>query len=231
MSYFPFEKIYCLHLAENKDRYYVLKKQFEDLDINDKVEIWWTCKRNVSNHVGNMIPTLRDGFYDDVFRRNPHVYGNVFNCSFEHYTIIKQAYLRGFKNILILEDDVLFQQDKTKIENVFKEMPDDWDIIRFHTTIDAYGRSGDLSEFEEYKHGDKIPEFMCTNRGDILFHSTTCYALNQKGMKALIDEYDIFFGAADVVLNRLKNNPNIKFYHLTKNILCVPNNNFKSDII
>lgn len=49
----PFDKIYCIHLVESKDRYNNLMNQFTKLNIQDQVDIWWTCKRDISKVIGN----------------------------------------------------------------------------------------------------------------------------------------------------------------------------------
>ena len=127
----PFDKIYCLHLSEDKERENQIKKQFKFLGITKQVDIWWTCKRDISNKIGKMITSLHTKFYNTYSKNNNKLYGNVFNCSFEHYSIIKQAYMRGFNNILIIEDDVVFNRDKEKIQYIMNNIPDDYDIIKF----------------------------------------------------------------------------------------------------
>lgn len=59
--------------------------------------------------IGESISDLHTEFYDKARKLvNPDIYGAVFDCAYNHYSIIKQAYLRGFNNILIIEDDILW---------------------------------------------------------------------------------------------------------------------------
>ena len=52
-------------------------------------------------------------------RYNPDIYCAVFNCAFEHYTIVKQAYLRGLNNILVFEYDIRFISNVCAAKKVF----------------------------------------------------------------------------------------------------------------
>ena len=88
-----FDKMYVIHLAECTDRYENMMKEFQKMGMENEVEVWWTCKRKISNQIGDNIKTLCTAFYDEKRQTCDNVYGSVFNCSFEHYSIIKQAYL------------------------------------------------------------------------------------------------------------------------------------------
>jgi len=205
----PFDKIYCLHLSEDKDREIQIKKEFRFLGITKQVEIWWTCKRNISNKIGKLLSTLHTAFYNEYSEGNDSLYGNVFNCSFEHYSIIKQAYLRGFKNILIIEDDILFNRDKEKIKYILNNIPSDYDIIKF------------FNEFTNDLYNNKPIQFI-NDKTDLKPYtiSSLCYAISRNGMKIYIEEMDKKFRIADVILDELKNNENINFYCLSQNDFC-----------
>ena len=185
----PFDKIYCLHLAENKERYENIIKQFERLGIKDQVEIWWTCKREISNTIGQMIPTLKVDYYGDIDSLKPEkkIMGGVFNCALEHYTIIKQAYLRGFNNILIMEDDIKFIDDIEKIEYMFNSVPNDYDLVKFWTTGMNKER---ITNNEPYKK-------LSSKSGKAAMFSNMCYAISRNGMKRYIELTDENFTPAD----------------------------------
>ena len=55
-------------------------------------------------------------------RYNPDIYCAVFNCAFEHYTIVKQAYLRGLNNILVFEYDIRFISNVCAAKKVFTKL-------------------------------------------------------------------------------------------------------------
>ena len=114
-----FDEVYCLHVAENSDKYNLMMSEYERVDIKDQVKIWWTVKRKISTQIGNSIDTLHSIYYDNIKRANKNVYGAVFNCALEHYTIVKQAYLRGLNTILVLEDDIKFIDNISAVEKAF----------------------------------------------------------------------------------------------------------------
>ena len=201
-----FDKIYVIHLAERPYRYESMMTEFQNIGIEEKVEVWWTCKREISNQIGDNIKTLRTSFYEQKRQLCENVYGSVFNCSLEHYTIIKQAYLRGFESILIMEDDISFIKDKSFFEKCVELMPHDYDIVKFHNTR-AINRDIDTIKYI---------------KSNFYVHSTLCYALSRRGMQLLIEEYDNFFAASDVVIERLKRKQKCNIYHLAFNNLCKP---------
>lgn len=213
----PFDEIYCLHLAEDTIRYNNIKQEFKKIGIEDQVKIWWTCKRPISTFCGNNITSLKTLYYDSIYNNsNKNVYGNVFNCSFEHYTIIKQAYNRGLNSILILEDDIKFTNDINTVKNVFDNMPKDYDIIKFYN---SYTPEGWLinNKFNDIYVNPEYNTNLYTN-----CCSTLCYALSKNGMKQMINMYDKKFVPADVVFDNFRDFK-IKFYNLKYNILCIPN--------
>lgn len=208
----PFDKIYCIHLAENEIRYKNLIDEFERLGIKDQVEIWWTCKRKISTEIGNNLESLHTIFYNYKRRQNEDVYGAVFNCSFEHYTIIKQAYLRGLNSILILEDDIDFNKNisNDEINNIFANIPEDYDIVKLYN-----------EEFDK-NESNKPFSFILNKNINIYKYSLSsmCYALSRNGMKKYIEKMDEKFEIADRILDTLKSDKELKFYTLSNNILC-----------
>jgi GR25 family glycosyltransferase involved in LPS biosynthesis len=107
-----FDKIYCINLDRRTDRWEECQKIFKKLEI--EVERF--------SAVDGKLLTL------------PH--GNVYNAelagSMSHTEIIKMAKEKGYKNILILEDDIEFKPElNTLFEEYIKQVPTDWDILFF----------------------------------------------------------------------------------------------------
>ena len=151
---FPFDKIICLHLVEDINRYNSIIDQIKYFGIEDKFEFWYTCKKSpITNQIGNNMNNLKDGYYESIKRKNPDVYGNVFDCAYNHYNIIKTAYLRGFNNVLIIEDDILFNKDKKILETLFNNIPQDYNIIKFY-----YSFINNIFNIDEIKYVDKSYE-------------------------------------------------------------------------
>lgn len=233
----PFDKIYVLHLAECDYRYYRIMTELEKIGIRDQVEIWWTCKRfeKENNKIKDTFLSLRTDFYDEVDR-----YPSVFNCALEHYTIIKQAYLRGFENIMIMEDDLYFF-NKINLENIFNNLPKDADIIKYYSIVwdeainmeEEYNQI--LNNFYDFfikKLKNNVNEtFFKVN--NIETHFAGCYSLNRKGMKYIINQHEKNgLQISDITLQCNNNMVNIYTLNILKNDFINPfmSDNVKSDI-
>lgn len=204
----PFDKCYCLHIVESSERYDNIKTQLNKLGIEDQVEIWWTTKRPLSTKIGEMITTLHTEAYDKIRDGwNKDLYGAVYNVSLEFYTMIKQAYLRGFETILFMEDDIQFI-DGYDYEYLFSHLPNDWDIIRF----------GFMAHHDEKLRNHKLYNEcndLLLKIDDICFGGMQLVAFNRKAMKFYINYMDEKFEYADAPLT---------FYFLEENKRFIPDN-------
>jgi len=107
-----FDKIYVINLDKRVDRYDLFKKEMSKYGI-ENVERFPAID-------GNKIENIN----------SPLLKGEIgVLCS--HLEIIKKSKEEGFKNILILEDDVIFTDEITNLENYMNLVPKDWDFIYF----------------------------------------------------------------------------------------------------
>lgn len=188
----PFDEVYCLHLAENTEKYNLMMSEYEKVGIKDQVKIWWTVKRKISTQIGNSIDTLHSTFYDKLKQTNKNIYGAVFNCALEHYTIVKQAYLRGVDTILVLEDDIKFIDNISAVEKAFTQLPSQWDVLKFYNGFNARQNS-----IPNYNGEDDLWNKITTKFKSE--ESTACYAFNRDAMKFYIYSMDRCFIYADGV--------------------------------
>jgi hypothetical protein len=68
----------------------------------------------------------------------PRMIGGKMGCLLSHVSIFKDAYERGFSRVWILEDDVDFIEEVTKIPPLLKDLSNidpEWDI--FYTDVDS----------------------------------------------------------------------------------------------
>lgn len=115
-----FDAIYCINLNERKDRLELAYKEFESLGITEGI--------NVISAVKNEIGCR--------------------GCLESHILIIKKAKEMGLKNILVLEDDVVFlEKDMDYYKNMIEEVKA---LPEFHllylgaNTIQKLSREGDF---------------------------------------------------------------------------------------
>jgi GR25 family glycosyltransferase involved in LPS biosynthesis len=216
----PFDKIYCIHLVEAGYRHKSVLEECKKINLENEINFWYTSKKPINKTIGDGMCSLHDDYYNKYRKVNEYTYGACFDCAYNHYSIIKQAYIRGLNSILIIEDDIFFHDDIDLLNDVIDNIPEDYDILKFYNQryqkdnehIKDYFISMDINNYQYY------------------YHSTLCYALSRNGMKSLIDEYESNFAVADIALNNIRLNKDIKFYTLKSNLICSPKR-FVSTII
>ena len=201
-----FDKIYCLHLAEAKERYDSLLKEFNSVGILKNVEIWWTCKRQISSTLGKYL-------YEKEYKSSNNYYAGAFNCQIEHYSIIKQAYLRGYENILILEDDIAFIKDIEYIQKIINGIPKDYDILKLYDTYQSNGK---------YKIKEENSNLFIPFEYGTYGCSTLAYALSRKGMEYYIDFVDNKYVFADTPLYNYDSTKKLNYYVPNYMPFCLP---------
>lgn len=223
----PFEKIYCIHLAEDVERYELLMNELRRIGIEDQVDIWWTSKKNINTIISNSMTSLHTQYYDEIKETiYPNVYQGVFDCTYNHYSIISQAYARGLKSILIFEDDIIFNDDVEKIKAVFDSIPDDYTIVKFHNVWVCNEYALHKNPIKENISYD-VPKFITYDDSSFMTYgnSLLCYGMTRDGMKHILDAYERDFQASDVVVERVKRFDKPQgFYTLASNMLCMQRN-------
>lgn len=176
-----FDKIYCLHCVEDTKRYNNMINQFNHIGLD--VTIWETCRQPHMDIIFN-------GF---LLSQNIESFNkpNEYNCTREHYTIIKTAYLNGYENILIFEDDIYLLNDKELFNKFIDNIPEDYDIIRLGGSCD-------------YEHQELVNLYKNENiywtKLEFGLWGTFGYGLSRKGMKYYIDYIDNIMCSADTPL-------------------------------
>ena len=112
--------------------------------------------------------------------------GKHFGCGFNHYRVIKSAYMLGKESIFIMEDDVRFLKDVGKIAAILASLPcpRDYDMIMLDKN---WPKEMTAEEFEAYKKARTVSPYLMTF--DKLF-SSGCYALSREGMRKWIAAYE-----------------------------------------
>lgn len=187
----PFDKIYLINLVECESRLFDMMNQFEYLGIKDDIELFQTCKHPHTELIKNSFNNSSKGYFNVA---------SAFNCTREHYTIIKRAYLNGLNSIMIIEDDCQFLNKIDVLQKYFDNLPDDWDILRINclrgSTEENYFKEKDILWDKQF----------------IGIWGTGCYALSRKGMKYIIDSLDNYYEPIDCTLFFYNKNKNINQY-------------------
>lgn len=222
MTFDDIDKIYFLHLSDRYDREKWLQSQLDKMNFpKDKVNIWWTCRRNISNEIWKYIPLLdRENYISNNKYANPKMGGGVFNCSLEHYTIIRTSYERDFNHILVCEDDIKFNVDLKLFKKFIELIPTNYGICKF------INRGYIITETQRTLIDDisTVSKPIPTNSDNIKnpykiingpYQSTCCYLLDRNGMKAIINAYNQQFTIADQIFDYV----NIPIYICNYNII------------
>ena len=161
----PFSETWLISLASRPDRYSIMRSQIDNY-------FGWEVK----DHRTVIHPCCNEIFSKGIGYLNRP---NAFACTWEHYTLIKSAYLRGLDSICVMEDDVSFYRDISVWEDYMSNLPSNWDILRIcclrgSTEQDYFSRRPGLKWAREF----------------ISTWGTGCYALSRNGMEYMINSID-----------------------------------------
>lgn len=96
-----FDKIYCIHLIEYKERFEEIQNELKRVGIDTKSE-YFSWKYTTRNKMYQYIyqnpnfPQLNARFFTDSIK----------NCTMAHYEIMCECKAFGYNRVLILEDDI-----------------------------------------------------------------------------------------------------------------------------
>jgi GR25 family glycosyltransferase involved in LPS biosynthesis len=112
-----FDNIYCINLDRRNDRWQEASSEFNKYNL--KVQ-------RISAVDGSKLDMSKIKM--DVLKKDsmPGAVG----CSLSHINVIKHAKEKGYSKILILEDDVVFEENFIeRFTNEIKHLPEDWDMF------------------------------------------------------------------------------------------------------
>ncbi len=236
MKFNDIDKIYFLHLSDRYDREEWMNKQIQQIGFpKNKVNIWWTCRRNISNQIYKYIPQLNiNNYITNRIITNPLMGGGTFNCAFEHYSIIRTSYERGFNHILIFEDDVKFLVNLKTFKKFIRLLPSNYQVCKF---INVVWENDIITKDSTYynpipKENEKIinPYKFIYGSPKLDYASTCGYMLDREGMHKAIEIYNNRFCIADHIFQYL--NFYVCNYQLTstQDWNCPPNEYLWSDL-
>ena len=130
----------------------------------------------------------------------PHMHAlGSFGCAIAHYTVIKDAYLRGFENILIFEDDFRIN-----------------DMETFEHTVNAFRQSGfDYANLILGRNNDSELFLRQALSSDDI-SAAAAYMLSRKGMEYFIDRYENDLTYSDNIVYNIRSVKDIKIGISTK---------------
>ena len=207
MKLFPFEECYLVNLVERPDRLEYMQKQFKELNCEDEIILHRAVKH--PDWVMEIFKkSLNKNDWYEKCKSRMDVPHSTSGC-LEQYSIIKSAYLRGVKTLLIIEDDCGLIKDRSVLEEYFNNLPTDWDVLRINC-LRGQRTQDYINDFkDEYSYW--YPQINS-------LWGAGAYALSRNGMKYMLDWFDMYFDAIDVPLafgNTTKKISNLEFFEKT----------------
>jgi len=131
----------------------------------------------------------------DDWRKRDLTQGEV-GCYLSHVKAWKFMVDQGLGKVLICEDDVVWRDDSHEIADIFmKEIPDDWDIIHFHSYVEI--GSGKHYDGRRKKLSEHVWQGYLEGEGSV------CYAINRRAAEFLLKEAFPIRYLLDGVINKL----------------------------
>lgn len=174
-----FDKIYLLTLSSRLDRSRSALNMLKNIGLEDENDLT----------VIYATPFPHNDIIADAFNRTNRgrfTKPNEYDCSRNHYSIIKQAYDLGYESILVLEDDIQFIKDFDKFNEYVDAITEDYDILQFG------GFSADPKILEYMKSESKWVQHQSVG-----LWTTSMYALSHRGMQYYLAFMEKFFWVAD----------------------------------
>lgn len=124
-----FDHIYVITLQRATDRHEHIKKELEGLQY----EFFFGKDKQTFT-----IEKLKaQGIYDEQAARQHHRYSKPMQegqigCSWSHAEVYKDVLAKNYKQVLVLEDDIVIDVESTKFfYQVLNELPDNWELLYF----------------------------------------------------------------------------------------------------
>ncbi len=164
------DRVYVVNLASREDRRKAWETLLQKLPVlKSKTEFYTAVDGNKLNNQTK----LRNG---------------ELGCSMSHAGIWKDALEKGYRFILVFEDDVLFDdQFETKLEAVLQEIDQDFDWIYLYNTWD-------------YRPAEPFSEKLAKVIASL---GTQAYILNTSATNRLLPYVDEFIFPIDVVMGHM----------------------------
>ena len=179
-----FELCYVLNLSDRKDRRDNMELQFKQMGLDDIETSTWLRYHYTTKFPYNAL--IAEAFNKSQMGR--FTKANEYDCARSHYSMVKECYDRGFKHILIMEDDIKFLKDNQTFCNYLNNIPNDYDLLQFGGfTTDPNAKSIlQKSDKSYWITHNKIPVW-----------NASMYALSRRGMEFYIAFMNKFFWVAD----------------------------------
>lgn len=178
-----FDHIYCLHYLPDSGRLPKLQSEFKRVGIDTDASYFsW-----VYDYPSPVLDLLFEDDrlnMDNALKTATRPY--IKKVALKHYEIIKDAYENEYERVLIMENDVRFHKDLRFISKMLVNLPDA-DVVMLDKMV-----ASTVNSDTRYRNFIKtLPkDTLYTEVKNVFMIFASCYVLNRKGMKHMIDRYE-----------------------------------------
>ena len=191
-----FDHIYCLHYLPATDRLPKLKEELKQVGI-DETASYFSWVYDYPSSLLDLLYKDKKLNMDTALKSTSRDY--IKRVSLKHYQIAKEAYALGYKRVLIMENDIRFHKDLEYINKMLSNLPDA-DVIMF----DKMTCSGPRESLKYKGYIKTLPQdalYGDMNQSGVFFIFCSCYSLNRKAMKRIIELHEDKLLPPDTPLN------------------------------
>lgn len=205
-----------LTMSHRYDRHAHIKSELKKIGKPDTNDFWLQWAYATSFPYNDIIVKAINESNKGKFTKP-----NEYDCTRNHYSIIKTCYDLGYKSVLIMEDDIMFYNNEDYIIKSLNNIPEDYDILMFGG-FTADPNVDIILKSEDYWYKNT----------SIGIWNCSMYMLSRKGMAYYINFMNQYLWVADGPLYMAPQNHNIvNIYISTKPIVIQCDKNImESDI-
>jgi GR25 family glycosyltransferase involved in LPS biosynthesis len=193
-----FDKIFYINLDSRTDRNKLMEEQFIKFNINAER----FSAVNLTKEQNDDLVKRGCNFYDGP---RPEYAPRIKSCTISHLNILLRAKMMGYRNVLILEDDALFD------DNILEELGKCVDELKNKEWDMFYLGCNPLEYYKETE-----------NLGRVLSATTThAYAINKRMYEHILNNAEFFkyYPCIDGYYSNLGKNQDNKIYLSLKNLI------------
>lgn len=160
-----FDHVFCIHYLGNKKRDVGIKEEFS------RVGLWG--RDNFT-----LYETVRTAYEEQLPNQNE--YAGIKNLALNTLKILITAKFKGWKRILICEDDVCFLNDTGLLSDIIKHTPLDSDVCVFDKFVFIHN-----TEFQDFCNKNRLNKHFAQWVNGI--YSSSCYMVGEGAYDKLIE--------------------------------------------
>ena len=126
-----FDKIFYINMKKDQYRNEKMLEQFQKFGISNFERV----------EGAELIRFPQESHYRNFNKKDEKYIRGSLGCRESHIECIRRSKSRGYRRILILEDDIIFLQDPNLLLTQNHEILNDWDLLYFSGIVEPFFRN------------------------------------------------------------------------------------------